>query len=93
MKKLPPKTNITLGIRPENVIIDERGLGDGIGEVVSVEVLGDKNLIHFDIDCAHPLIALVDATKKPNLGEKLVLKLREDKIFLFDKESGERIYP
>ncbi|MBS7649369.1 ABC transporter ATP-binding protein [Candidatus Bathyarchaeota archaeon] len=91
--KQPSKTSATLGVRPENVTIVDTGPGDGSGKVMSVEVLGDKNLIYLDIDYAYPLVVLVDSKIKPNLGERLNVKLKEGKAFLFDQESGERIHP
>lgn len=84
---------VTLGVRPENVLITNITSEDGVGEVASIEVFGDKNLIYLDIDSAHPLVSLVESKIKPKIGEKVKIKLKEDKIFLFELENDGRVYP
>jgi len=92
--KQPLKTTqATLGVRPENVLITNIISEDGVGEVTAVEVFGDKNLVYLDIESTHSLVALVDSKIRPNIKERMKIKLREDKTFLFYPENGERVYP
>lgn len=87
------KDKVILGIRPEDIIIEEHNIGDGLGIVNSLEFLGDKNQIYLTLKKEKSIVVITSPKLKFGLGEKVKIKLKEDKIFLFDKENRERIYP
>lgn len=83
---------VILGARSEDIIIEENNSGDGFGSVNSLEFFGDRIQIGLSLKKEKSIILVASPKTKFDLGEKVKIKLREDKIFLFDKENGERLY-
>lgn len=88
------KLNVTLGIRPADIIIlEDKNSGDGSGIINSVETLGDKNQLYITLEQEKIILAISSPKTRPQTGKKVRIKLKEDKIFLFDRKSGWRLYP
>lgn len=94
---LSEKTEAILGIRPEDIIIGNQ-VGnkvqeDGFGIISSLEFLGDIKRVYLTLEQGKPLIAIISPKERYGLGEKVKIKLKENKAFLFSKEHGGRLYP
>ncbi|WP_254767656.1 ABC transporter ATP-binding protein [Salinilacihabitans rarus] len=83
--------SVTFGIRPEDV--RPAGPGeDGIDATVEVvEPIGSDNYLYLDVGAADDFIARVDADVEPAVGEVLPIAFDDDKIRLFDGETGESL--
>jgi len=77
---------VTVGIRPENVRFDSRGL-DSTVEVV--EPVGSDNYVHLDL--GPDFIARVDSNVEPEPGDRVSVVFDEDDIRVFDPETGESL--
>jgi multiple sugar transport system ATP-binding protein len=81
------------GFRPEHVRIGRNAGGDVIsfdGRVEVVEYLGDEQLVHFARkDTA--LQAKVPVEQKLSTGDNVTFVLPREKLYLFDRETEERI--
>ncbi|MFW5956689.1 MAG: ABC transporter ATP-binding protein [Halorhabdus sp.] len=80
-----------LGIRPEDIVVDGSASGQIDVEVLAVETLGNRNLIHGSV--AGQLLTVethVDATFDP--GETVAASVDPDRLHLFDAASGEAVY-
>ena len=76
---------IIFGIRPESIVNSE----DKDSMLVNVrlsELLGDQYFIHFDFG-GKDFLSKVSAEHLVESGDSLKLKILEDKIHIFDKES------
>ncbi len=91
LAKTKQKT-ITVGIRPENMIVSTK---DGLKvEVDVVEELGADGYLygHSDFDGSnHELVARVDGRVHPKAGETVYLKAEGGIVHLFDVETGLRL--
>ncbi len=88
------ETEVTLGIRPVDVLAGNQFTeSHGTGTVKLIEILGDKNQLYLGLKQEKPIIAITPPMAKFKFGEKVGIKFKENKIFLFDKEKGGRIYP
>ena len=87
------KTEVILGIRPEDIIIGNQVQEDGFGIISSLEFLGDIKQVYLTLEQEKPLIAIISPKERYGLGEKVKIKLKENKAFLFSKEHGGRLYP
>jgi multiple sugar transport system ATP-binding protein len=84
------ETEVVLGIRPSDVIVGKKGGGFGSGTVRSVEHLGEKNQIFIDMD-GISVIGITAPDIRPEQDDSVSISLREDKIYLFEKDGGGRI--
>jgi ABC-type sugar transport system ATPase subunit len=90
----PEKLDVSLGIRPADIrVFEDQDSGDGPGVISSVETLGDKNQLYITLEQEKIIIAISSPKIKPQTGKKVRIKLKEDRIFLFDRKSGWRLYP
>ena len=81
---------LTLGVRPEDINV-ERGAGDGVPATVDVvEPLGDVSHVAMDI-AGTQYTATVDGSRQFDRGDKLSLKFPEERLNLFDAETGDAI--
>ena len=83
--RLNGKTNFTIGIRPENMVIGETKFSV---EVDISEMLGSEKIAYFNIQGAK-----CSAKLPPDyeIGETIELALTPDNMLFFDKETGENI--
>ena len=84
---------VTVGIRPEGFVLDEKG--PLCCRLSGVEVMGrDISVVSTHALSANPTIrSIVDAENKVDSGQAFVrFSLKPGKVLLFDKETEERIY-
>ncbi|HJR66365.1 MAG TPA: sn-glycerol-3-phosphate ABC transporter ATP-binding protein UgpC [Gemmatimonadaceae bacterium] len=81
----------TLGVRPEDLVIDSEGAAGNTltGRVVLVERLGGTTHVHFDVG-SHRLMAAVAQDSVPDVGEAITVRIRAERVHLFD--AGGRSY-
>lgn len=78
----------TLSVRPENILpVDS---GDVSAKVDDVELIGRERILKFTHDGVQAR-SLVDLETPIKTGDSISLKMRLNRVFLFNKE-GERIY-
>jgi ABC-type sugar transport system ATPase subunit len=85
---LTPTEKTTLGVRPEDLLIDLNGSeGDTLsGRVVLVERLGGTTHVHFDAG-PHRLMAVVSNDSPPDVGEEIRVRIRADRVHLFGADG------
>lgn len=83
---------VILGIRPEDIVISEKGDIEGIIE--ASEVLGNEVIHHIKADEKN-IVAREKGMVKRKFGEKINLVFPPEKIHIFDKESEKNLefYP
>ncbi|ADB29685.1 ABC transporter related protein [Kribbella flavida DSM 17836] len=90
---VPTGAEVTVGVRPEYLTLSVASAGDVAGpairgEVVVAENLGTSSLV--SVDCAGTLIGVtVPEEDEPEPGTPVVLTAPEQRVLLYDKESGE----
>jgi multiple sugar transport system ATP-binding protein len=85
--------SVTIGVRPEDVIVKHDGEGLPV-EVDVVEELGADGYLygHTEIDGQRvDIVARVDGRNHPNAGERVFITPEPQHIHAFDLESGERL--
>ena len=85
--------NVTVAIRPEGFILNEKGALTC--ELSNVEVMGrDVSVVSHHEDSLNPIIrSIINAENKIDLSAKTVsYSLKANKVFLFNAETEERIY-
>jgi multiple sugar transport system ATP-binding protein len=85
-------SSVTLGIRPQDVIVHTKAKGKGLIEAKLEidEPLGDRQVL--DLKVGEYLVkALVLPDFKAALGDTLWLELPRDKIYVFDKKTGKAL--
>ena len=81
---------VTLGIRPEdiNLEINSPGKIEIVTSISVIEPMGNETFVYFQIDDAQ-FIARVKPVDKLRIHDKISLYINPEKIYLFDKTSGE----
>lgn len=77
-----------LSVRPENIQPDENGHFEA--EIKDVELIGRERILKFDHEAVQTR-SLVNLEVPIKAGDKVALKMRLDRVFLFTPE-GERVY-
>ncbi|WP_295014147.1 ABC transporter ATP-binding protein [uncultured Microbacterium sp.] len=87
-------SNVTIGVRPEDIVVAPAD-GEGLQVTVDlVEELGADGYLygHSEIDGKRTdIVARVDGRNHPNAGERVTLAPVVGHVHLFDVESGERL--
>ncbi len=84
---------VIIGIRPEGFILKENGALKL--KLANVEVMGrDVSVVSTKEESANPIIrSIIDADNKIEEGkEEVTFDIKPNKIFIFNKETEERIY-
>ena len=84
---------VYVGVRPEGFIVNKDGALSC--ELQSVEVMGrDSSIVSKNANAETPVIrSIVDSDIKIDTEEKTVrFDLKANKVFVFDRETEERIY-
>ena len=84
---------VTIGVRPEDVRISDKGEGLKV-EVDVVEELGADGYLygHTEVDGNRvDIVARVDGRTHPNAGDVIMITPVPEHIHAFDAESGERL--
>lgn len=82
------RRNIIVGIRPENMTSPD-GEIKLVVKVDMMEMLGSEKFVYFFIGKTKCAIKLPPEFV---VDDDIVLKINTDNLFLFDKETGERVY-
>jgi multiple sugar transport system ATP-binding protein len=91
------RTELTLGIRPEDIELRTEATGAHDFETVVdvVEPTGDENNLYltFDPDAAEPdtFIATTGGMNRIEAGQSIVAHIPEDAIHLFDADTGQAV--
>ena len=91
--KLQNNQKVTLGIRPQDVLLAEDGREANLTVTVDViETLGWESHVHFKLG-DHPFLAVLEAQKVAGYkeGQTVGLHIPSSAIHLFDTETGEAI--
>lgn len=93
--KMPEGTvymDVTLGIRPEDVSVGDRG---GIkAKVIVIQELGRGRIEHLQIEgTSREVIRLADKGSNLSEGQVTTILPSRGKFYIFDRASSERIYP
>ncbi|RLD18464.1 MAG: glycerol-3-phosphate ABC transporter ATP-binding protein [Caldiserica bacterium] len=86
---------ITLGIRPEDIvdrIFSKIDTKENVveAEVVAEEPMGSENIIHAKTKSSN-LVIRTDGTNRVKMGDRLELLFKLDKLHFFDVDDGKRI--
>ena len=84
---------VTVGIRPEGFVLDENG--PLTCKLTSVEVMGrDVSIVSENAASQNPVVrSIINADNKVDLSaENVKYSLKAHKVFIFNKETEERIY-
>jgi len=91
-------TDLTLGVRPEDVeLVDEAtGSHDFETTVDVVEPLGDENIVYLAFEGTDPdaetFVATVDGMRQVEAGQPAVARLPEEAVHVFDRATGEALH-
>ncbi|MEK6311114.1 MULTISPECIES: sn-glycerol-3-phosphate ABC transporter ATP-binding protein UgpC [Curtobacterium] len=85
--------NITVGIRPEDVVVSTSGEGLPVTVDVVEELGADGYLYgHADVNGQRTdIVARVDGRSHPSIGDTIVITPKQGHVHAFDTESGERL--
>tara|TARA_R110002126_G_scaffold282182_2_gene430413 strand:+ start:457 stop:1554 length:1098 start_codon:yes stop_codon:yes gene_type:complete len=86
---LTDKQKIVLGMRPSKFTISDQNTSHTVlsGNCDLVEFHGDQVLVGFNIETVR-LTAFVDASHRPNEGDKVSFEIKESDMHVFDSRSG-----
>ncbi|WP_276271460.1 ABC transporter ATP-binding protein [Haloarcula litorea] len=88
-------TDLTLGIRPEDVEVVEGGSGRHTYDagVDVVEPRGNENTVHlmFDREDSTQFVATVDGMRNLDWGQQVSVRFPEEAIHVFDAATGEAV--
>ena len=90
---LAPGRAVTIGLRPQDLVVHREGLPRVCEMVVDVvEALGFETYVHGWARQAGPTIVVrLDADRAAKAGERLPLAIDPCKVHLFDAENGQRL--
>ncbi len=84
----------TLGVRPESLMLADKGKGIGQIEVSIVEYLGDESVIHGRLGDGTPIILIDKGSVEFYTGDRVSIDIESvDALHFFSPENGERIVP
>jgi multiple sugar transport system ATP-binding protein len=106
LANLGPATELTLGVRPEAVEIHAEG--DGVNDFAAtvdvVEPMGDEKVVYLGLDAAdaghtddtgdgtETLVATVSGMSGLDAGDRVVARVPEDSVHVFDRGTGESLH-
>jgi multiple sugar transport system ATP-binding protein len=83
---------VLFGVRPHDVEVVPPGAGDATGRIEIVEPLGSETLVHVRMDGLPELVrVLVPSDRQIAVEESIGMRLRRDRLHLFDGHSGRRL--
>jgi len=90
-------TDVTLGVRPEDIeIVPEASSDHDFAATVDVvEPLGNENNVYLQFDADdtdETFTAVVDATTPLSAGESVTARIPEETVHVFDADSGEALH-
>ena len=85
---VPPAGEVTLGIRPQDVRLDDASGVTGVrARIEVVEPLGHSSIVHLSAGGLR-LVAVAAADARPRAGDTVTATLRPDRVHLFEAGSG-----
>ncbi len=87
---LPAGRAVTVGLRPEHLAPSSEGEASLAGTVEVVEALGADTLLHLDVG-GRSVIARLPHGVMPTVGSVLQVRANQERVYLFDAESGARL--
>ena len=81
---------IILGIRPENILIDETNSPDIILQPEVIEPVGNETILYFNLE-NESLIVRAVSSKQYYYKDKFNLKFNMDKVHFFSEPAGDCI--
>lgn len=84
------QAEVTLGVRPEHILLSRQENGGLPGKVVLVEPVGPVTYVDLDVGGTN-LKASTDPIEDFAIGESVFVRFNADRIYLFDPSSGQRI--
>jgi ABC-type sugar transport systems, ATPase components len=78
---------VILAVRPETFIVGKVHPFN----VDLVEHLGQNSLVHGSLEGGNPCVLKLPGWQRLNRGDVIKVEIRQEKVCLFDKESGQRI--
>ena len=81
---------VTVGIRPEHVVLDDEAHCSFKGEVNVFELLGSNAIIYIDTNNGR-IVMNTPHVQQHDHGEKIYLSVIEDKVHIFDPETERTI--
>jgi multiple sugar transport system ATP-binding protein len=92
LMKRATASKVTLGIRPENIVIMKKSQPNSLkAEVIYIELIGKESNVHLEAGKT-PLIAIRSSTEDLKDGDKVWLGFDDEKIHIFDGKSGEALF-
>jgi ABC-type sugar transport system ATPase subunit len=88
----PPASAVTLGVRPEDLKLKDRG-GTLRAEVRVVEPVGSEMYVHLASSTGARVIARVPADTQVSVDQQVSLEIPPGKVHLFRSDTGNRIEP
>jgi ABC-type sugar transport system ATPase subunit len=87
-----PEGNVTLGIRPQDIELVPPGEADASGRIDVLEPLGSTTLLYVRVgDPGLVLRVLASASPELALDQVVGLRVRRDRVHVFDPATGVRI--
>lgn len=82
---------LTLGVRPEHIAIVDSDVENAIRtEVMVVEPMGELSYVYFTVDSETYTVS-VNGEMDVSAGDAIYVRFPEEKIHLFDDETGEAV--
>jgi multiple sugar transport system ATP-binding protein len=89
---MPKAGTLVAGIRPQDVELMSTDTPDARGRVAIVEPLGATTVVHVSVDGLPELVRLLAGSEvRIEVGAEVGIRLRRDRIHLFDEQTGRRI--
>jgi multiple sugar transport system ATP-binding protein len=88
-------SGVLIGVRPHDIDLTEDGSADGAGRAEIVEPLGPATLVHLRVDDRPDdlLRVMAPADLEIAVGDRAGIRLRRDRLHLFDASTGVRVEP
>ncbi len=82
-----PKGEVTVGVRPEDMVLDPKG--NIRAKVELVEALGNETLLHLTIGESRSIMRTYESP--PSRGDIININFKSEKLHVFDANTGERL--
>ncbi|MEO1091443.1 MAG: sn-glycerol-3-phosphate ABC transporter ATP-binding protein UgpC [Pseudomonadota bacterium] len=79
--------DLTLGLRPEHLGLEDAGAAGLRGEAVAVEHLGGETFLYVDVGNTQPLVVKAGGDCKTQPGEQVGVRVPPDAAYLFDDKA------
>ena len=94
-ERWPDREPVLVGVRPYDIDLTTPGDADAVGCVEVVEPLGATTVLHVRIAGAsgRPVRVVVPADRTPALDDQVALRIRRDRVHVFDGRTGIAVTP